>query len=467
MSGSIEHQLLCRIVHDQDFHTVMKMKVDETCFMSDSQAREVFRFVRDHYHNEVTYGSVPSWQIIQTRFYGFPWAPSYDTLPTLCNEIKRQKLRAEILDLQDEILQSVAVDPIATLDRIREASIRLTAENDMGSNDLLMSTAYERLYAEYNTLSNQGGLVGIPWPWQLLNDDTQGIQDGQFIIIYGRPKMMKSWVAIYVAAYAYKVGMRVLFWSLEMEEIMVMRRVAAVLTSVDYGKFKQAKLDPATRDRVFQAIGFMQEEERNHQTQHGHSPAFLAVKPRGQGSGISSLQAKIREFQPDIVFVDGMYLMRDDRQKIRTIDWKAVAHVSQDLKQTASMFGVPIFGITQANRSATKDGKGADLAELAYADSLAQDCDLCIRVHKQKDQATHEPELVLSFPGARETSLEAFVIHGIPATNFTFKRNTVQDPNAPQQPQGGGGGGTGGGGGKSSGKGGPPAPVILPSYGQK
>jgi replicative DNA helicase len=435
MGANIEHQLLCRIVHDQDFHTVMKMKVDETNFMTDSQTKEVFRYIRDHYHNEVTYGSVPSWQLIQSRFYGFPWAPSFDTLPTLCQEIKRQKLRASLMDLQDEMMQSVHVDPQATLERLREATIRLTSENDMGSNDMLLSNSYERLYAEYSTLANQGGLVGIPWPWPLLNDDTQGIQDGQFIIVYGRPKNMKSWVAVCVAAHAYRVGMRVLFWSLEMEEIMVMRRIAATLTNVDYGKFKSAKLDPASRDRVFQALAFMEEEERNFQSAHGHSPAFLAVKPRGQGAGIGSLQAKIREFRPDLVIVDGFYLMRDDRQKVRTIDWKAVAHISQDLKQTASMFQVPIIGVTQANRGATKDGKNADLAELAYADSLAQDCDLCIRVHKQKDQTTHEPELVLSFPGARETSLDAFVIHGIPATNFTFKRNTVQDPNAPAPQQ--------------------------------
>lgn len=460
MGANIEHQLLCRIINDQDFHTVIKMKVDESCFLGDSQAREVFRFLWDHYHNESTYGSVPSWQILQSRFYGFPWAPTYDTLPTLCNEVKRQRLRAEILSLQEEILQTVDVDPVAALDRIREASIRLTADNDTSSNDMLISGAYERLLTEYNTLANQGGLVGIPWPWQMLNDDTQGIQDGQFIIIYGRPKMMKSWVAIYVAAHAYKVGMRVLFWSLEMEEIMVMRRVAAILTAVDYGKFKQAKLDPATRDRVFDAIAFMKEEEKM-QSQNGHSSSFLACKPRGAGSGISSLQAKIQEFRPDLVVVDGMYLMRDDRQKARTIDWKAVAHVSQDLKQTASLFQVPIIGVTQANRGADKDPRKADLAELAYADSLAQDCDLCIRVHKQKDQSTHEPELVLSFPGARETSLEAFVIHGVPATNFSFKRASVQDPNAPQQPQNsGGGGGKKGGGGQQ--QGGP----ILPAYGR-
>jgi len=68
---------------------------------------------------------------------------------------------------------------------------------------------------------------------------------------------------------------------------------------------------------------------------------------------------------------------------------------------------------------------------------------------------------VLSFPGARETTLDAFVIHGIPATNFTFKRITVQDPSAPQpqQTQGGGGGG-------QNRKNGMNQSPILPPYGR-
>ena len=85
----------------------------------------------------------------------------------------------------------------------------------------------------------------------------------------------------------------------------------------------------------------------------------------------------------------------------------------------------------QANKGAEKDPKKADLMEIAYADALGQDCDLAIRVTKQKDQATHEFEIVISLPGSREGLLDNFVIYGNAATNFGFKRATVTDPNNP------------------------------------
>ena len=458
MSANIEYQLLCKSVVTQDFHTVDKLKIDESFFLGESITKEVYRFLRDHYHNEHTYGSVPSWQILQQRFPGFPWCDTPDTLATLCQELRKNKIKAQMLSMVEDISNTVQTDPVQAMALAREWMNTVTSEHEI-TNDMLLSAAYEKLYEDYNMLANAGGVIGIPFPWECLNDDTQGMQKGQFIVLYGRPKSMKTWVGLNIATHAYLKGMRVLVWSLEMSEPMMLRRVTSILASVDYDKYKKAQLDPAVRDKVWQILMHIKDEELARTDHGGHSPALLVVHPKGGSNGIASLQAKIREFNPDLVLVDGMYLMRDDRQKVRSIDWKAVAHISQDLKQTASTFEIPVIGITQANRGADKDPKKADLAELAYADAIAQDCDLCMRVHKQKDQSTHEWEIVISIPGGRETQLDAFVIHGIASTNFGFKRAAVTDPNAPipdeKKKTGGGGGGNNSG------------PPILPGWGRK
>ncbi len=460
MGANIEHQVICKIIETQDFHTVEKLKIDETFFLSDSQTKETFRFLRDHYHNEHTYGSVPSWQLLQQRYHGFPWVYSYDTLSSLCQELRRYKMRADILSCIDEMSQVVDIDPNQAMAILREGATRIASSHEV-THDLLLSNAYEQLYTAYTTVANAQGVTGIPFPWEILNDDTQGMHSGQFIVIYGRPKSMKTWVALVIACYAYLKGMRILIWSLEMNEIQLLKRIACIICAVDYDKFKKGKLDPATQQQVWQVLMSIRDEELVKVTSSGHAPSLMVVHPRGNSNGVSSLQSKIREFNPDLVLVDGMYLMRDDRQKVRSIDWKAIAHISQDLKQTASLFQIPIIGVTQANRGADKDPKKADLAELAYADALAQDCDLCMRVHKQKDQGSHEWEIVLSIPGGRDTQLDAFVINGMAATNFGFKRANVVDPNNPQSAQSNS---NNGGNKKSSGpNSGPP---ILPQWGK-
>jgi replicative DNA helicase len=460
MGANIEHQIICKIIEAQDFHTVTKLRIDETFFLSDSQTKEAFRFLRDHYHNEHTYGSVPSWQLLQQRFAGFPWIYSYDTLSSLCQELRRYKMRTDVLACAEEVAQVADTDPMQAMAILRETVTRMSTQHEITS-DLLLSSAYEQLYANYNNISNAHGVTGIPYPWEILNDDTQGMQVGQFIVIYGRPKMMKTWVALVMACFAYMKGMRVLIWSLEMNEMQLLTRIASIVCAVDYEKFKKGKLDPATQQRVWQIMMTIRDEELVRVNNSGHTPALLATAPRGEGSGVSALQAKISEFRPDLVIVDGMYLMRDDRARVRTIDWKSITHISQDLKQTARQFQIPIIGVTQANRGADKDPKKADLAELSYADALGQDCDLCLRVHKQKDQASQDNEIVISIAGGRETLLDAFVIHGQPGTNFGFKRAMVVDPNNPAPQQNSGGNKKGGGGGNNNS--GPPA---LPGWGR-
>lgn len=460
MGANLEHQLLCKIVETQDFHTVEKLKIDESFFLCDAQTKEVFRFLRDHYHNEHTYGSVPSWQILQERFHGFPWAGSADTIPTLCQEIRRNKMRAELLNLMDEVNNSVITDPHTAMSIIKDRMSAMTSAHEV-SNDLLLSAAFEKLEQDYETLAQAGGVTGIPYPWDILNEDTQGMHPGQLIIFYGRPKNLKTWVALVVATYAYLKGMRVLVWTNEMSGMEVLRRVACIIAKVDYDKFKKAKLDPATRDRVFQIIRCIRDEELAKSSNTGHMPAFMATQPSPESSGVSSLQAKIRDFQPDLVVVDGLYLMKDDRSKTRTVDWKSIAHISQDLKRTASQFKIPIIGVTQANRQADKDPKKADLIELAYADALAQDCDLCMRVYKAVDPTTHQLELAISIAGGRETTLDGFVIHGIPATNFEFKRATLVDPSKQQEAPTSSNGVSNGVNGKKV------QPTILPGWGAR
>jgi hypothetical protein len=235
---------------------------------------------------------------------------------------------------------------------------------------------------------------------------------------------MKTWCALSVAVFINQfANARVLVYSLEMPPIQILRRVAALRTRVDYKHFKSGNLQTLEYQRVFQELANLKGEALNATNKHN---TFMVCGTAGDGGGgVSFLHSKIREFNPDLVIVDGMYLMRDDRQKQRTVDWKAIAHISQDLKRTAQEFNVPVIGVTQANRKADKSAKNADLSEIAYADALAQDCDLAIRVQKKINKETGLPELILALPGMREGDLDAFMIHATPAVDFSFKSAVI------------------------------------------
>lgn len=421
--------LLTKVIDDRDFHSVEKAQITEAFFQTPA-AQELYRYLRTVYHDPMTAGQVPSREMVQFNYPSFYPQTATDSVSILSNQLRKEKVRLEMHSLAQLITQEADLDPMQCMATLKAKQSEIASLAEVGQ-DLSMSSAFAQLKQRYDIVSSSQGLLGIPYPWEILNSELQGMQNSQFIVLYGRPKSMKSWVAIFMAVYAYIFGRRrVLFYTREMAPIMVAGRAACCMAKVAYKPYTQGKLQPELRDHLFSIVQDLLDDEKAAEYMGGiRQPFFKITSDRSgganSGGGVAWLQAKIRELKPDIVFVDGMYLMKDDRTNSRSVDWKNITHISQDMKLTCQEFDIPLVGVTQANRQADK-AKGVDLTELAYADALGQDADAVMRVSKKVivDPQTkiRGTELSLTFPGVREAELEGLVIHGAPATSFGFKK---------------------------------------------
>lgn len=431
MPSNLEFALLTRIIQDQDFHSCQKAKITEEYFTT-PECREVYRFISETFHNFTTAGQVPSNALVSMRFPAFFFAPAFDPVPVLCAELKREKLRMDLLSLSNDIQIRAEKDPMAAMASLRAESIRLASMTDHGE-DMTMSGSFQTLLDRYHMVQNAHGVIGIPYPWPVLNEATQGMQPGQFIVLYGRPKSMKSWVGIYMGIFAYlHARRRVLFYTREMPPLQVAQRAAAAIGKVDYTSYINGKLQPEVKDHLFGIIKDLLDDEKMHGGAGKRQPFFVITSDRGstaEAGGVSWLQSKIRDLQPDLVIVDGMYLMKDDRSAQRSIDWRQIAHISQDLKLTAQQYDIPLIGITQANRNAQKT-QGEDLTELAFSDSLGQDADAVFRVTKVENKETRLSELLLTAPGLREGKFEGIKVRGEPATSFDYLSTLIEHQEA-------------------------------------
>ena len=86
----------------------------------------------------------------------------------------------------------------------------------------------------------------------------------------------------------------------------------------------------------------------------------------------SAIQAKIRHYRPGAVFVDGMYLM-DDEKGEKPGSPQALTNITRSLKRTAQLENVPVIGTTQALISKSKGG--VDMGSIGYSSSFVQDSD--------------------------------------------------------------------------------------------
>jgi hypothetical protein len=154
--------------------------------------------------------------------------------------------------------------------------------------------------------------------------------------------------------------------------------------------------------------------ERAEASQGRNDLIVLSGRDSNGHDGVAWLQSKIEQYRPDVTFVDGLYLMNDDRSTKRTADWQRVMHISRDIRQMILEAHVPVVATMQANRAAAKNSS-AELDEIAFADAVGQDITQGFRVINEKSG----PTIALIAGGSREYQLHGLRINGVPCVDFS------------------------------------------------
>jgi len=414
----IEVKLLSKILFTGDLKEVSKFGVKATYF-SHAETKSCYTAIFKWFNAIHTKGDVPTLRMMQNEFPSLPLKEEpRDTIRTLCRTLVDDHLRRELEEGANDAVITSRTHPREALEDLSELVKRLSVASGY-SRDIDLSTAHADLLSEYFLVKDSMGLLGMPWPWNTMNTHTLGMQDGEFIVIYARPKSKKTWLILYMACHCYMhANARVLFYTKEMAPSQICRRTAAILTGLDYGRYIKGELSNEEEKMFEDVMTSLAADERDNRNKRGSKRKFIITSDSdANAAGLIGLEAKIEELEPDIVFIDGLYLMKDDRTGMRSTKHGNITNITQDTKLLALRKKVPIVVTTQANREGDEI-KGSSLRELGYSDSFGQDADILLRVMPVDHPKSKIPLVVMKVSGAREMLLDAFVVNGQPASNF-------------------------------------------------
>lgn len=394
-----------RLIESQDLKPVIKARLTaDHLFLPET--KNALTFIFDHYNR---YNVVPSLELFKAEFPTFPFQTTSDPVEALVEEIQSQALYRDLAAQLDEVIRQSREDPRKALDTLQGSVARMTAQFGTTTDiDATQSLADAR--AEYQRVKAGHGRLGIAWPWPRLSEATLGIQRQELIVFYARPKSLKSWLMIVAAQHAHSLGFKVLFITFEMPTAQIRRRLHAVFTSMDYARLRKGALTPAEEKRYFEDLEAFSE-----------MPPFIisGCDEADAKDGVIGLKAKIKEYDPDIIFVDGIYLMRDDRAQRNNADHEMIRHIVVDLKRMALTLNIPVVGSSQANRDAEKL-KGKSTREVAFSDAIVQNADYLIRILTDETSKANR-EAVLKTPAIREDEGCTFTINTFVAQDFSQK----------------------------------------------
>lgn len=435
MSANPELQLLSMIIESGDMKTPLAENISADVF-GGLEARQAFKWLLQTYQGRNTRNTVPDLDTTTRQYPAmeFPTPNSRMSLRGLCIEVRENYMRRKLTILQEELPGLIDKDPNDALDRLSKDIKTLQIVSSV-SDDLLLSSTMQEVRREYEMARDAEGYTGIPYPvgWgahengklkinpdtgrpeHKLNEETRGMQPGELILFYGRPKSLKTWLLVDVMTECYlHQHCRCLCFTKEMSPAQIRARTVARILGVDYLRFRNGQLSPDEEEEFFSTVTDLEEEELRLK-KVGHSSSLLITTGFGGKAEreLSAFCSKIEEFEPDIVFLDAAYRMQTEER-----DWQRdMTTIVRGLKLAAQRYKIPVVVTTQANRKG-EESKGSTLAELAFSDSFGQECDLAIRIIKREFDNCMKLACIIA--GAREIKLPGFMLEVAPASKFVL-----------------------------------------------
>lgn len=360
MAADNEYRLVSKVILDRNIIPVLERGIKDD-WIVDDDLRRVWKFVRDHYAN---YREVPTATAVVDNFPNFKVLKVEDTIEYLIDKMvefrRRSITRNGVENVVEQLNQN---NHEAALLEMSKAITLVNEQGVVGTTHVDLTRDPDARWAEYENVQNSV-LLGIPTGFDKIDEATAGLQGGQLITIIAPPKTGKSQIALQMAINTHAAGKVPMFQSFEMNNHEQTQRHDSMRAHISNARLRRGALQTAEEDRMIEMLNYM-----------GTAHPFHLVDAMG-GLTIDSLVAKAEQLKPDILFVDGVYLMLDQVTGDSNTP-QALTNITRGLKRVAQRLDIPVVITTQTLLWKMKGNKvSAD--SIGYSSSFFQDSDVIL-----------------------------------------------------------------------------------------
>jgi len=359
----IDRLLLSRMIDGGLMHKAQDEHLEAALF--EGKGRQVWEFCERHYRE---FGSAPGRVAVESAFPEYVM-PCEESFSWLLQEIRTRFVYNESAASVREAakLLQEGKDPRGALELFKRA-VRRSESMATRSRDVDWTKSARRRKEAYLEAKAAKGLTGLPFPFPSLNATTMGIQPDDFVVVAARQGIGKTWFEVVLAHYLWTQGFKPLLFTREMSVDRIMKRLDAVYAKVGYQELRAGRLDSLVEIEFFKKLDELEDK---------HSLTVI----QGTG-GVTEILAKTERYRPDVVLVDGLYLVRDDQGAHSS--WEQLKNVARDFKEGICLnLMVPVVASTQFSKEATNTQ--GEARNIAYGD-IAKETDVIIGMFQSRDQ---------------------------------------------------------------------------------
>jgi replicative DNA helicase len=335
--------------------------------------QRAFRFLTSY---RLQYGVCPSLALVEVETdIRFPQYLSQNPFRFWFDEFRKYIQHTSLIDMITQVENHLADGRVETaLDNVGDTYMRLKDMMLERKTCVTFSEAAHDVIERHNLLQNgmlhDGVYTGFPY----LDEITGGVQPGDTWVIAGEPATGKTYILCRCAVGAVRTGKKVLFVSMEMSNLQVGRRSLAMGASVSANGMRLGRLSRFAMNQV---------QEFLSQWEHDNGERLIFVEGRVNYS-VRDVKAKIREVKPDIVLLDGAYMIRSGKSFVSR--WEMNLEVIETLKQIAMEDNIGMIATFQFDQKQRTKG----LSTIMGGQAIGQIASVVIGIENEESDDDHE-----------------------------------------------------------------------------
>jgi replicative DNA helicase len=228
-----------------------------------------------------------------------------------------------------------------------------------------------------------GDVTGVPSGFHDLDAKTAGFQEGDLIIIAGRPSMGKTALALNIGQHvAIDMGMPVAVFSMEMGAEQLAMRLLGSVGRIDAQRLRTGRLTDDDWPRLTEAMVRMHAAPLHID----ETPALSSLDLRARARRLAREYGKL-----GLIVVDYLQLMSANAAgENRATE---ISEISRSLKGLAKELKVPVIALSQLNRTVEqRQDKRPVMSDLRESGAIEQDADVILFIYRDEVYNPESPD---------------------------------------------------------------------------
>ena len=306
--------------------------------------------------------------------------PSAANIVAYAAIVRERAVLRELIRIGTEIADSAfRPEGRAALDLLDDAERRIFEIAERGGAGRRESVAIKDVLVSVmeriDELSRRDNpITGVPTGFDDLDRKTAGLQQGDLVIVAGRPSMGKTSFSMNIVEMAaIRARLPVIVFSLEMPAEQLVMRMLSSLGRIDQQKVRTGKLEHEDWPRLTSALAMLNDTNVFIVDESALTPTEMRARCR---------RLK-REHGLGLVVIDYLQLMHvpGTRENRAT----EISEISRSLKALAKELMVPVVACSQLNRSLEqRQDKRPVMSDLRESGAIEQDADLILFIYRDE-----------------------------------------------------------------------------------